>query len=92
MRTAQVIILITPASGKNARVGGESPRTIYFYKVLKAKTARVASHLTPENFSSLKKCLYGSYLVLRKNARTASYRELVACDANRTGNYSYNPC
>ena len=47
-------------------MGGESPRTIYFYKVLKAKTARVASHLTPENFSSLKKCLYGSYLVLRK--------------------------
>jgi len=32
---------------KNARVGGESPRTIYFYKVLKAKIARTASHLAP---------------------------------------------
>ena len=30
---------------------------------LTKKTASVASHLTPENFSSLKKCLYGSYLV-----------------------------
>ena len=28
-------------------MGGGSPRTIYFYKVLKAKTARVASHLAP---------------------------------------------